>query len=160
MIKGSLTVDGGRNMDVKHAIGQAVTGVYTYQLHINEKLELVANEFIISVRGAERTVYWHVEWLENEAGYNMLCIREQLTPEPLRYTMEPLVSNEYIILDSYFRFDDQIIEQITGYGEHDVLELFVLTFSESYITIRAAPAIEITYTKDEPIIQKNCLFTY
>ena len=149
----------------KHIKNCLMVGIYAHQLIINEKLELTSNEFVISLRNPVtlENWYWRLEWYEDTNGQDTLIIHEQETPEPLQYTTEPIISNDYFILNSRFSFDDNTINQVIGYGykdtNHDILTSLVFEFENSYLLVNTVPVIEMNYVKVKPNIQKDIIFT-
>ena len=149
----------------KHLKNCLMVGIYAYQLTINEKLKLISSEFVISLRNpvSLENWYWRLEWFEDTNGQDMLIIHEQETPEPLQYTTEPIISNDYFILNSRFSFEDNVINQVTGYGykdtNQDILSSLVFEFENSYLLVNTGPVIEMNYVKVKPNIQKDIIFT-
>ena len=149
----------------KHIKNCLMLGVYAHQLFINEKLELTSSEFVISLRNPVtlENWYWRLEWFEETNGQDTLIIHEQETPEPLHYTTEPIISNDYFILNSKFSFDDNVINQVIGYGyknaNHNILSSLVFEFDNSYLLVNTGPVIEMNYVKAKPNIQKAIIFT-
>ncbi|MBD8035898.1 hypothetical protein H9635_04035 [Solibacillus sp. A46] len=149
----------------KHIRNCLMVGVYANQLIINEKLELTSSEFVICLRNpiTLETWYWRLEWFEDTSGQDTLIIHEQETPEPLHYTTEPIISNDYFILNSRFSFNDNTINQVIGYGykdtNHDILSSLVFEFENSYLLVNTGPVIEMNYVKVKPNIQRDIIFT-
>ena len=149
----------------KHIKNCLLVGVYAQQLIINEKLELTSSEFVISLRNPVtwENWFWRLEWFENTNGEDTLIIHEQETPEPLQYTKEPIISNDYLILNSRFNFDDNVIHQVIGYGDknsnQDMLSSLVFEFENAYLVVNTGTVIEMSYVNVKPTIQKAIIFT-
>ena len=151
----------------KQILGCVLVGVYTYQLHVNEECFLFSNEFVLKFRNPNtlKSWYWRIGWFEDENSNDHLIIKEQDTPEPLQYMIEPIISKEdYIIMSSQFSFADNLINKVSGYGFKDIVEeiltTLVLEFEDSFLLINTSPVIEIRYLKDKPNIKKDVIFSF
>jgi len=149
----------------KHIKNCLLVGIYAHQLFINEKLELTSSEFVINLKNpvTSESWYWRLEWSEDAKGQDLLIIHEHQTPEPLKFTTEPIISNDYFILDSRFSFDDNNINQVIGYGykdtNYEILRSLVFEFENAYLLVNTGPIIEMKYVKVKPKLQQDIIFT-
>lgn len=146
--------------------GCQLVGVYSHHVHINEKSELYSPEFVLHIRNLEtlESWYWKLAWLEDENLNDHLVIHEQQTPKPLEYTVQPLLTKDFLIIGSKFNFNDNVIKNVIGYGfkatNLEILTTLVFEFDKSYLLVQTGPVLEIKYVNNKPNVQKDVILSF
>ena len=122
-------------MDLSHfksITGSVLAGIWTNQLFVSktendEKYRF--GDLILNLKNEGKTAeswYWRIYWFEDEEGDDLLKIEEQQTPEPLKYYIEPEISDDPLILASNIALENNLINKVSGYG--------LKVNSETYLT--------------------------
>lgn len=132
-----------------------LVGFYAERLDVNESMQLFASHFILQFhhRTNHSVIYWHASWHEDDKGADHLLIREQQTPEPLSFVVEPLISASPLITTSQFLLHDAVVQRISlyGYNEDGVISAVLIELSTGVVCIETGPLIEVQYTKHKQV---------
>ncbi|MGD6893581.1 hypothetical protein [Bacillus infantis] len=148
--------------------GSSLIGVFAKKLDtylVNKDLLLHSVEPLLYIRKENPSdiKYWKIDWIEDSKGGDFLLLKEQNTPEPIKYELIDGPHQKHIIMGSSFSFQPNIIANVSGYGfkdnNNEILSSAVLELEDMFISIETGPVIEIRITKEEPSDLGSRIFT-
>lgn len=154
----------------KELPGCLFIGIHADQLttkyQINKDLLLQALNPIIKIRkpNSSEETYWKIDWVEDDLGDDIITLKEQDTPEPLKYELINAPYQKYSVIGSCFlASEDNLIKNVSGYGfkkgNGEFLSVIVLELEKLFISIRAGAVIETKITDKRQADIGNLLFS-
>jgi hypothetical protein len=147
--------------------GSFLVGVFANKLDtykVNKDLILHSVEPLLYIRkkNASDIKYWKIDWIEDNAGDDFLLLKEQNTPEPIKYELIDAPYQKHIIMGSSFSVQPNLIVNVSGYGfkdnNNEILSSIVLELEDVFISIKTGAVIEIKITEEEPNYVGNRIF--
>ncbi|MBP3951816.1 hypothetical protein [Bacillus suaedae] len=148
--------------------GCFLKGIFANKLdtyRVNKELLIHSVEPLLYIR-KENSVdiqYWKIDWIEDSTGDDFLLLKEQKTPEPLKYELIDGPSQKHIIMGSSFSVQPNLIKNVSGYGfkesNNEILSSIVLELEDVFMTIKSGAIIEIKIIEDEPKDLGDLIFT-
>ncbi|RCW76943.1 hypothetical protein [Saliterribacillus persicus] len=140
--------------------GSLLEGIFTNQLdtyRVNKELILHSYQPLLYIRKTNSSdiKYWKLDWIEDDTGDDILLLKEQKTPEPIKYELIDAPYQKHIIMGSSFSVEPNLIKKVSGYGFKNsnnemTLSSFVLELDDLCISIKAGAVIEMKITEEEP----------
>lgn len=136
-------------------------GIYANQLttryHTNKDILLQSVTPILKIRkpiSSEET-YWKFDCVEDDLGDDILTLKVQDTPEPLKYKLINAPFQKYSVIGScYLASKNNLIQKVSGYGfkkeNREFLSAIVIELEQLFISIRAGAVIDIRITDKRP----------
>jgi hypothetical protein len=126
----------------------------TYRVNKDLILHSVEPLLYIRKKNASDIKYWKLNWIEDNKGEDLLLLKEQKTPEPIKYELIDAPNQKHIIMGSSFSVQPNLIQKISGYGfkdsNNEILSSIVIELEDACISIKTGAVIEIKITDEEP----------
>jgi hypothetical protein len=139
--------------------GSFLEGIFANKLdtyRVNKDLILHSVEPLLYIRkkNSSDIKYWKIDWIEDNIGDDFLLLKEQKTPEPIKYELIDDPYQKHFIMGSSFSVQSNLIKKVSGYGfkdnNNEILSSIVLELEDVFISIKTGAIIEIKITEEEP----------
>ncbi|UOQ44231.1 hypothetical protein MUN89_20645 [Halobacillus salinarum] len=143
------------------------TGIYAGRMDtfFKKDLSLICVDPVLEFKHPYSTgiCYFKLDWTENEPGDHLLFVHAQKTPAPVNYEQSDHPEQKYLILDSGFSCEPNLVKRLIGYGFEDEGGIFlsevVMELEERFITIKTGAVIEVHVTEKKPEGLGECIFS-